>query len=92
MTIGGIIRSAPKSIQQLNRGFYGASCPYLGVETMVEQLNKLLMHYGCSTGVGLKIQLSMELFTLEMGILSQPLQESYKRNGHWITEVWFKSI
>ena len=59
---------------------------------MVEQLNTLLMHYGCSTVVEIKMQLSLELFTLEMGILSQPLQESYKRYGHWITAGWFKSL
>ena len=27
-----------------------------------------------------------------MGISSQPLQESLKRYGHWITAGWFKSI
>ena len=59
---------------------------------MVEQLNKLMMHYDCITGVGLKIQLSLELLTLKMGISSQPLQESYKRYGHWITAGWFKSL
>ena len=52
---------------------------------MVGQLNKIMMHYGCSTGEGLKIQVSLELLTLEMEISSQPLQESYKRYGHWIT-------
>ena len=44
---------------------------------MLEQLNKLLMHYGYSTGVGLKMQLFLELFTLEMEGSSQPLQEAY---------------
>ena len=92
MPIVGIIYSVPKVILQVDRWFYGAGCPHLGVKTMVEQLNTLLMHYGCSTVVEIKMQLSLELFTLEMGILSQPLQESYKRYGHWITEVWFKSI
>ena len=50
------------------------------------------MNYGCSTGVGIKIHLSMELLTLEMGISSQPPQESYKRYGLCITSVWFKII
>ena len=27
-----------------------------------------------------------------MGISSQPLQESYKRYGPWITDGWFKSL
>ena len=50
------------------------------------------MYYGCKTNIGLKMQLSLELLTLEMGILSQHLQESYKRFGSWITEGWFKSL
>ena len=92
MPLGGIIRSTPKAIRQVDKGFYGAGCPYLKVESLVEQLKKLLMHYGCKTSVGLKMQLSLELLTLEMGISSQPLQESYKRFGSWITEGWFKNL
>ena len=92
MPIGGIIRLASKAIRQVDKGLYGAGCPHLGVESLVEQLNKLLMHYGCKTSVGLNMQLSLELLTLEMGISSQPLQESYKRFGSWITEGWFKSL
>ena len=49
------------------------------------------MHYGCRTSVGLKMQLSLELLTLEMGISIQPFQESYKRYCLWITNGWFKS-
>ena len=92
MPLGGIIRSAPKTIRQVDKGLYGAGCPYLGVESLVEQLNKLLMNYGCKTRVGLNMQLSLELLTLEMGISSQPLQESYKRYGSCITYGWFKSL
>ena len=73
MPLGGIIRSAPKAIIQIDKGFYGAGCQHLGVESLVEQLKKLLMYYGCKTSVGLKMQLSLELLTLEMGILIQPL-------------------
>ena len=82
MTIAGVIRLEPEAIKQVDRGFYGAGCPYLGVKNMVEQLKKLLMYYGCSTGVGLNMQLSLELITLEIGISSQLIQESYKRYGH----------
>ena len=48
MTIAGVIRLEPEAIKQVDRGFYGDGCPHLGFKTMVEQLNKLLMHYGCS--------------------------------------------
>ena len=68
MPLVGIILSAPKSIRQVDMGFYGAGCPHFGVESLVEQLNKLLIHYGCRTSVGLNMQLSLEILTLEMGI------------------------
>ena len=51
--LGGIIRSVPKSIRQVDEGFYGSGCPHLVVGSLVEQLNKLLMHYVCRTCVGL---------------------------------------
>jgi hypothetical protein len=47
LPLGGIVWMALKGIQQLDRGFYGAGLPHPGVEAIVEQLNKLLMHYGC---------------------------------------------
>ena len=92
MPLGGIICSEPKAIRKVDNGFYSSDCPHLVVESLVEQLNKLLMQYGCRTSVGLKMQLSLKLLTLEMGILSQPLQESYKRYGPWVTDGWFKSL
>ena len=92
MPLGGIILSAPKVIRQVDKVFYGAGCPHLGFDILVEQLNKLLMHYGCKTSVGIKMQLSLELLTLEMGISSQPIQESYKIFGSWITDGWFKNL
>ena len=64
MLLGGIIRSEPKAIIQVDKGFYGAGCPHLGVERLVEQLNKFLMYYGCKTSVGLEVQLFLELLTL----------------------------
>ena len=90
MPLVGIVRSAPKEIRQFDKGFYGYGCPHLGVKSLVEQLNKLLMHYRFRTNVGLNMQLSLEVLTLEMGISSQSLQDSYKRYGPWITDGWFK--
>ena len=82
MPIGGIIRSAPKAIRQVHKGFYGAGCPHLGVEILVEQLNKLLMHYGCKTSVCLKIQFSLELLTLEWGFLSSLFMSPTRDMGY----------
>ena len=50
------------------------------------------MHYRFRTSVVLKMQLSLGLLTLEMGILSHPLQESYTRYGLCITDGLFKSL
>ena len=38
------------------------------------------------------MQVTMELFLMELGILAQPLQESYERYGKWITNTWLKSV
>ena len=86
----GLSARHQSQFDKLIRDSKGAGFPHLGVKSLVEQLNKLLMHYGCRTSVGLKMQLLLELLTLEMGILSQRLQESYKRYGPWITAGWFK--
>ena len=61
MLLGGIIRSSPKTIRQVDKGLYGYGCSHLVVESLVEQLNKLLMNYGFKTSVGLNMQLSLGL-------------------------------
>jgi len=38
------------------------------------------------------MQVTMELFLVELGISAQPLQESYERYGKWITSTWLKSV
>ena len=92
MPLGGIVRTAKRGIRQTDRGFYGAGCHHPGVECLVEQSNKLLMHYGCQSCVGLKLQISMELLVVELGVSLQPLQESYTKYSSWITHSWLKSL
>ena len=50
--IGGLIRSAPHKICDTSIGFYGGGCPHVGIECIVAQLNKLMMHYGCFAMLG----------------------------------------
>ena len=76
---GGVRRSAPVALRQLDRGFYGIGCPHPGVKCLIGQLNKLLIHYGCNLGLGLEMQVTMELLASELGMSSQPLQESYEK-------------
>ncbi len=76
---GGVQRTAAVPLRQLDRGFYGIGCPHPGVECLVAQISKLLVHYGCQSGLGIQMQITMELLLTELGILAQPLQESYER-------------
>ncbi len=89
---GGVRGSAAVPLRQLDRGFYGIGCPQPGVECLVAQITKLLVHYGCQSGIGIKMQVSMELILTELGISAQPLQESYVRYGKWIMGTWLNSI
>jgi hypothetical protein len=92
LPLGGIIRMASKGIQQLDRGFYCAGLPHPGVEAIVEQLNKLLMHYGCRTALGTKLQTSIKLLLVELGMMFQPLQLSYADFGNMVTISWLKQV
>ncbi len=72
LPLGGFVQTAPKGIQQLDWGFYGAGLPHPGVEAIVEQSNKLLMHYGCCTVLGTKLQTSIGFSWLSWGCHSNP--------------------
>ena len=90
--MGGLIRTAPAAIRDTDIGFYGAGCPHVGVECFVQQINKLIMHYGCSSNTGFSMKMSLEYMILELGISGQPFQESYKQYGKRVTHSWLKSI
>jgi hypothetical protein len=93
LPIGGVIRSAPKDLRMLDAGFCGIGCPHTGVEGLIAQLNKLLMHYGCQSSVGSFLQASMEAFILELGLTAtDPFSQSYERYGHLITHCWLKTV
>ncbi len=59
---------------------------------MIECSNKLLMHYGCNTSVGLKLQASMESLIIELGMSLQPLGVKYKTHSTWVTNSWLKFL
>jgi hypothetical protein len=89
---GGVRGSAVVPLRQLDRGFHGIGCPHPGVECFLAQITKLLVHYGCKSGLGIQMQVLMELLITEMGISLQPLQESYATYGKWLTHSWLKLI
>jgi hypothetical protein len=78
---GGVRHTAPVKLRQLDQGFFGIGCPHPGVECLVAQLTKLLIHYGCHSGVGIQMQVSTEVLLTELGLSSQPFQESFATYG-----------
>ena len=90
--MGGVIRSAPVPLRQLDAGFYGVGCPHVGVECFVEQINKLLMHHGCPSSVGFGCKVSLEYMILELGVSFQPFQLSYGKYSSRLTDCWLKSL
>ena len=90
--MGGVIRTTPAEVRKTSRAFYGVGCPYVGVECFLEQTNKVLIHYGCPSNLGMKMKILLEYMILEMGISLQPFQESYKKYEQWITPIWIKYI
>ena len=55
--LGGVICTAPAGARQTSRGFYGVGFPHVGAECFVEKTNKVLMHYGCPSNLGLKMNI-----------------------------------
>ncbi len=63
VSLGGLRPSITWEIHQLGIGVYGRGCPDPIVECAMEQINKLLMHYGCRTVVGVSLQASLESYS-----------------------------
>ena len=66
--LGGVILTAPAGVRQTSSGFYGVGFPHVGVEYFVEQTNKMLMHYGFTSNLGLKMKILLEYMILDMGV------------------------
>ena len=88
----GIARTAKRELRTLATGFYGAGLPDPRIHATADQLNKLLMHYGCRSAVGTFLQTSMELLIMELGVSFQPLTESYRLYEGLVTRCWLKSV
>lgn len=92
LPLGGVVRSAPKGLRQLAPGFYGVGCPHPAVECTIAQLNKLLMHYGCRSGLAVQLQTSVEYMMIELGMSGQPFHVSYEKYGELVTHCWMKTV
>jgi hypothetical protein len=57
-------------------------CPHPGVECLVAQITKLLIHYGCLSGLGLKMSLSMELLIYRTRYLCSTIVQVFPEVWH----------
>jgi hypothetical protein len=92
LPLGEVVRTTTTESRTIDYGFFGIGLPHLGVEALVAMPNKLLMHYGCDTVTGQFMWASYSLFLLELGISSQPLQESYAKYNFLLTHSWMKML
>jgi hypothetical protein len=92
LPLGGVIRTVPKVIRQLGKGFYGVGCPHPGIECFVGQVSKLLMHYGCPSNLGERMKIPFLKLVIELGMSPQPFQLSYSRFKKHVTDGWMKSV
>jgi hypothetical protein len=92
LPLGGVVRTTTAASRTIDSGFYGIGLPHLGVEALVAMSNKLLMHYRCDMATGRFMRASHSLFLLELGILLQPLQESFDKYSFLSTHSWMKMV
>jgi hypothetical protein len=72
LTLGGVIWMAPRVIPQLSKGFNGVGCPDPGVECLIGQVGKLLMHFGCPSNIGEKLKIYYLQLVVELGLSEHP--------------------
>ena len=76
----------------MHLGFYGVGCPHPAIECFIAQINKLLMHLGTKSLLGITMQASLELLILDLGLLNQPFLEDYNSSNAWVTHSWLKTV
>ena len=92
LPLGGVVRTAPRESRMIDSGFYGPGLPHPGVEALIGMSNKLLMHYGCKSAVGLMMKSSLELLKLEVGMGFQAMQLNYAKYSAFATHSWLKML
>jgi hypothetical protein len=60
----GVRRLAPVPLRLLDCSFYGIGCPHPRVECLVVKITKLLVHYGCRSGLGIQMSITMHYCSL----------------------------
>ena len=90
--IGRGLARGTQTIETVGQWILGVGCPHLGVECLIHQLMKLQMHFGCETSLGLRFKVSLEALAVELGVSSEPLQQSYARHRSRVTWCWLVSL
>ncbi len=68
LPLGGIIGTAPLNCRMVGTCFYCPGIPHPGVEALIAMANKLLMHFGCRTGLGTFLRTFYSFLLLELGV------------------------
>ncbi len=76
----------------VDAGFYCPGLPHPGVEALIAMSNKLIMHFGSRTALGTFLRSSYSFLLLELGVLFQPLQNSYQQFSFLATHTWMKML
>ncbi len=92
LPLGGVIRTAPFDCRMVDAGFYCPGLPHPGVEALIAMTIKLLIHFGCGTGLRTFLRTSYSFLLLEPGVSFQPLQSSYQRFSFLATHSWMKML
>ena len=50
------------------------------------------MYCGCGFNTVLCMQAPLVYMILKTGVSQQPLQQSYKKYGNWVTHSWIKTL
>ncbi len=92
LLLRGVIRMAPLDCRMVHAGFYCPGLPHPGVESLIAMANKLLMHFGCRTGLKTFLRMSYSFLLPELGVAFQPLQSSYQRFSFLAMHSWMKML
>jgi hypothetical protein len=74
------------------KGSLTLAVPTRGWSALWPNSPRSLVHYGWRLGLGIQMQVTMEVLLTELGLSPQPLQESFVAYGKWVTNTWLKSI
>jgi hypothetical protein len=92
ISLGGIVRTTTAESMMIDEGFFRVGLPHFRGEVLIAMATKLSMHYRCKTAMGKLMQTSYSLLFVALGLLFQPLQESYNRYGILATHSWMKML